>query len=80
MKKAPNIPKIAYEIFAYIQDKIIVKRYSDGGRYPNRMKYEEKVKFLMRAFDHRRNTSSPDPDRRKEKFNRQKQLDFFSRR
>ena len=39
MKKASNIPKLAYEIFDYLKDKLIVRRYSEGGKYPNRMKY-----------------------------------------
>ena len=34
----------------------------------------------MRAFDHRRGPTSPtDLPKRKEKFNRQKQLEFFTR-
>jgi len=28
-----------------------VVRFSEGGSYPNRMKYEEKVKFVVRAFN-----------------------------
>lgn len=39
MKRDKNIPKLAYEIFDYLRDKLIVRRYSDGGKYPNRMKY-----------------------------------------
>lgn len=78
MKKSPLIPKLAHDIFDYLKDKLIVRRYSEGGKYPNRMKYEEKVKFLMRAFDHRRGSALPatsaDTPKRKEKFNRQKQL------
>lgn len=80
MKKSPAVPQLAYDIFDYLKDKLVVRRYSEGGKYPNRMKYEEKVKFLMRAFDHRR---APPPaasaPKRREKFNRQKQLEFFTR-
>jgi hypothetical protein len=79
MKKSAHVPKLAYEIFDYLKDKLIVRRYSEGGKYPNRMKYEEKVKFLMRAFDHRRGSFSTEAPKRKEKFNRQKQLEFFTR-
>lgn len=80
MKQSPHIPKLAYDIFEYLKDKLVVRRYSEGGKYPNRMKYEEKVKFLMRAFDHRRGSSVvTEEPKRKEKFNRQKQLEFFTR-
>lgn len=79
MKKSNNIPKIAIDIFQYLKDKLIVRRYSEGGKYPNRMKYQEKVKFLIRAFDHRRGSVPSDCPKRKEKFNRQKQLEFFTR-
>jgi len=65
LKMEEGIPKLAEEIFHYLKEKLVVRRYSEGGKYPNRMKYEEKVKFLIRAFDHRRNTTVPDPDRRK---------------
>jgi len=74
LSNSGEIPKLAEEIFQYLKGKLVVRRFSEGGKYPNRMKYEEKVKFLMRAFDHRRNTTVPDPDRRKEKFNREKQI------
>jgi hypothetical protein len=65
MSDSPTIPKLAHDIFTFFQEKLIVRRYSEGGKYPNRMKYEEKVKFLMRAFDHRKNSTTPDPERRK---------------
>jgi hypothetical protein len=40
MKKSPHVPKLANEIFDYLKDKLIVRRYSEGGKLPNRMKYE----------------------------------------
>jgi len=74
IKKGLNVPQLAYDIFDYLKDKLVVRRYSEGGKFPNRMKYEEKVKFLMRAFDHRRAPPTSEPPKRREKFNRQKQL------
>lgn len=39
LKKAPNVPQLAYDIFDYLKDKLVVRRYSEGGKFPNRMKY-----------------------------------------
>ena len=71
----PDTPPLAHRIFNFLVHKLVVKRYSEGSRYPNRMKYEEKVKCLMRAFGH--NYKNELPLRIPEKFNRQQQLQFF---
>lgn len=40
MSRAADVPPIAHEIFYYLKDKLITGRFSEGSRFPNRMKYE----------------------------------------
>lgn len=80
MSRAYYVPTIAHDIFYYLKDKLVVGRYSEGSRYANRMKYEEKIKFVIRAFDHgyavANKTVIPN---RCHNFNRQSQVEFFRR-
>lgn len=39
IKRSPQVPQLAVDIFDYLKDKLVVRRYSEGGKHPNRMKY-----------------------------------------
>lgn len=49
-----EIAPLALEVFEVLRARIIPKRKSSRtGRAPTRMKYEEKVKFIMRSVEYK---------------------------
>ena len=72
-----NFP-IAAEVFELLKSRIIPKRKtSRTGRAPTRMKYEEKIKFVMRVIEEQLAFMYGRTPEKLTKFNIDEQKNFF---
>ena len=71
----PPPSPLTAEIFDFLKKRLVISRFTDGSTIPSRMKAEEKVKFLLRSFDHKVGVKSVG----KPIFNVREQMIFFAR-
>ena len=72
--------EVACEIYDLLKSRIIPKRKSSRtGRAPTRMKYEEKIKFVMRSIEEQLARLYYRPAPKLTKFNLEEQKAFFQR-
>jgi hypothetical protein len=74
----PSVPPLAHDIFNFFKDKIIFDNYG-GGNCPNRMKNDEKIKFMMRSFDKLYNRPYNLVKNSNIRFSKENQVLFFKR-